>query len=172
MAAYRVHCFILNMLCVKNRTEACVSFSMVYQIFITVTSQWVRWCLKSPASPLFTRPFSQAQIKENIKAPRHWPLCGEFTGDRWISRTKMASNAENVSSWWRHPGINIFVHMTSFSMSEEILWHLEALQDSRESMQCHNAGQNIDRSLYDTESKEWLSPGQCHHWNMSTHGIT
>ena len=24
--------------------------------------------------------FIQAQIKENIKAPRHWPLCGEFTG--------------------------------------------------------------------------------------------
>ena len=23
-------------------------------------------------------------IKENIKAPRHWPLCGEFTCDRWI----------------------------------------------------------------------------------------
>ena len=30
--------------------------------------------------------FIQAQIKENIKAPRHWPLCGEFTGDRWIPR--------------------------------------------------------------------------------------
>ena len=29
----------------------------------------------------------QAQIKENIKAPRHWPLWGEFTGDRWIPRT-------------------------------------------------------------------------------------
>ena len=29
----------------------------------------------------------RAQIKENIKAPRHWPLCGEFTGDRWIPRT-------------------------------------------------------------------------------------
>ena len=28
----------------------------------------------------------KAQIKENIKALRHWPLCGEFTGDRWISR--------------------------------------------------------------------------------------
>ena len=27
------------------------------------------------------------QIKKNIKAPRHWPLCGEFTGDRWIPRT-------------------------------------------------------------------------------------
>ena len=30
----------------------------------------------------------QAQIKENIKAPRHWPFWGEFTGDRWIPRTK------------------------------------------------------------------------------------
>ena len=43
--------------------------------------------LKSPASPLFTQPFIQAQIKENIKAPRHWPLCGEFTDDRWILGT-------------------------------------------------------------------------------------
>ena len=28
------------------------------------------------------------QIKYNIKVPRHWPLCGEFTGDRWIRRIK------------------------------------------------------------------------------------
>ena len=54
---------------------------------ITVTSLWARWRLKSPASRLFTQPFVQAQIKENIKAPRHWPLCEEFTGDRWIPRT-------------------------------------------------------------------------------------
>ena len=27
-----------------------------------------------------------ADKKKNIKAPRHWPLCGEFTGDRWILR--------------------------------------------------------------------------------------
>ena len=27
------------------------------------------------------------QIKENIKATCHWPLCGESTGDRWIPRT-------------------------------------------------------------------------------------
>ena len=37
---------------------------------------------------VFTQPFIYAQIKENIKAPRHWPLWGEFTGDRWIPRTK------------------------------------------------------------------------------------
>ena len=30
----------------------------------------------------------KAQIKENFKAPRHWPLSGEFTGDRRIPRTK------------------------------------------------------------------------------------
>ena len=44
--------------------------------------------LKSTASRLFTQPFIQARIKEGIKAPRHWPLCGEFTGDRWIRRQK------------------------------------------------------------------------------------
>ena len=46
-----------------------------------------RWRLKSPAPRLFTEPFIQTQTKEKIKAPRHWPLCGEFTGDRWIPRT-------------------------------------------------------------------------------------
>ena len=25
--------------------------------------------------------------QRNIKASRHWPLCGEFTGDLWIPRT-------------------------------------------------------------------------------------
>ena len=42
--------------------------------------------LKSPASRLFTEPFIQAQIKESIKVPYHWPLWGEFP---------RASNAEN-----------------------------------------------------------------------------
>ena len=57
-------------------------------VSITMTSQWARWRLKSTASRLFTQRFIQAQIKENTKAPRHWPLCGEFTGYRWIPRTK------------------------------------------------------------------------------------
>ena len=54
--------------------------------------------------------FFQAQIKENIKALHHWLLCGEFTVDRWIPRTK-ASNAENVSIWWRHHAHSVpFIH--------------------------------------------------------------
>ena len=51
--------------------------------------------LKSPASRLFTQSLIQAQIKENIKAPRHWPLCGEFTGTGEFP-AKRASNAEMV----------------------------------------------------------------------------
>ena len=43
----------------------------------------------------------KAQIKENTKAPCHCLLWGEFTGDRWIPPQK-ASNAEDVSIWWRH----------------------------------------------------------------------
>ena len=71
---------------------------------ITLTSWWPRWRLKSPASGLFTQPFIQMQIKENIKAPRHWPLCGEFTGTGEFPAQK-ASYAENVSIWWRHHDI-------------------------------------------------------------------
>ena len=47
---------------------------------------------QSPASPLFTQPFIQAQMKENIKAPRHWPLCAE------LFPAQKASNVENVSA--------------------------------------------------------------------------
>ena len=36
-------------------------------------------------SRLFTQPFIQALIKEIIKAPCHWPLCGKFTGDRPVN---------------------------------------------------------------------------------------
>ena len=40
---------------------------------------------------MFTEAFIQTQFKEDIKAPRP----GEFPA-------QMASNAENVSIWWRH----------------------------------------------------------------------
>ena len=39
-------------------------------------------------------PTVQRHIKENIKAPRHLPLRGEFTGDRWIPRTKGQSRGK------------------------------------------------------------------------------
>ena len=42
----------------------------------------------------------KAQIKENIKAPRHWPLWNSPVGGEFPAQ--MASNAEYVSIWWRH----------------------------------------------------------------------
>ena len=49
---------------------------------------------------------NQAWIKENIKAPRHWPLCGEspVTGE---FPAQNVSNVENVSIWWRHHVLGI-----------------------------------------------------------------
>ena len=71
------------------------------RVSITLTSWWPRWRLKSPAWRLFTQPFIQMQINEDIKAPRQWPLCGEFTGTGEF-HAQRASYAENVSIWWRH----------------------------------------------------------------------
>ena len=51
-------------------------------------SDVIKWRLKSPALRLFIQTFIQVQIKENIKALRHWPLWGEFTGDQWNPHTK------------------------------------------------------------------------------------
>ena len=48
--------------------------NMVTSSVMIVTSYWAWWRLKPPASRLFTQPFVQVQIKENIKAPRHWPF--------------------------------------------------------------------------------------------------
>ena len=44
----------------------------------------------------------QAQIKENIKDPRHYAFVWGI--HRWVVnfRAQMASIAENVSIWWRH----------------------------------------------------------------------
>ena len=74
--------------------------------FITMTSQWAWWRLRSPASRLFTQPFIRADQRKH-KAPRHWPLCGDFTGTGEFPAQK-GSNAENVSIWWRHHGCALF----------------------------------------------------------------
>ena len=46
-------------------------------------------------------PFIRAQITQNIKALHHWPLCRNSPGSGEFPEQR-ASNAENVSIWWRH----------------------------------------------------------------------
>ena len=64
--------------------------------------------------PLFTQPFIRAQIKQNMKAPPHWPLCGDSPGTGEFP-SQSASNAEIFSIWWRH----------------HVIWKLNAIQISR-----------------------------------------
>ena len=98
---YNINCLQIQMLCFafQTRLPLChmhpnrILVSMIWytddlESSITVTSLWARWRLKSQASRLLAQSFVQAQIKENVKAPRHWPLWGESTGDRWIPLTK------------------------------------------------------------------------------------
>ena len=106
---------------------------------ITVTSQWVRWRLKSPASGLLIQPFIFSQIKENTKASRHWPLCWEFTGDRWIPRTNgqlrrkcfhlMTSSCEKfhvtlaeVADWYLHIIYNVTYKIIKNQKSMVTAW--------------------------------------------------
>ena len=65
------------------------------QVSTFIPSMTLLWCHnerdgisnQQPHDCLLNRLF-KVQIKENIQALRHWPLCGEFTGDRWIPLTK------------------------------------------------------------------------------------
>ena len=81
----RVFSFRHISMCITQQSSSWVVHT--YHLMCIMTSWWARYHLKSPASRLFIQPFILVLIKENINAPRHWPLCGEFTGNRWIPRT-------------------------------------------------------------------------------------
>ena len=65
---------------------------IIFTWCITMTSQWARLRLKSPASRLFTQPFIQTQIKESsaslasvrgihrkaVNSPHKWPVTGKM----------------------------------------------------------------------------------------------
>ena len=48
---------------------------------------------------VYSTVYSGADHKENIKAPRHWPLCEGHSPVTGEFPTQKASDAENVSIW-------------------------------------------------------------------------
>ena len=92
---------------------------------ITVMS-WVRWRLKLLASRVFAQSFVQVQIKENTKAPHHWPWLGESTGDRWIPLTKGQWCEKCIhlvmSTWeccnWTNVDPDLWHHMASQGLND------------------------------------------------------
>ena len=65
--------------------------------------------------------FFKAQINENMKVPRHWPLWVEFTVDRWFPAQR-ASNADNDPIWWRHHVPTVFKTFIDTIFFYNILW--------------------------------------------------
>ena len=63
--------------------------------------QWTRWRLKSPALRLLTQPFIQSADQSKHESSASLAFVGNLapTGEFPAQR---ASNAENVSFWWRH----------------------------------------------------------------------
>ena len=61
-----------------------------------MTSLWARWRLKSPASRVFTQTSKLRATGQLCKG--NSPVTGDFPEQR-------ASNAANVSIWWRHHGM-------------------------------------------------------------------
>ena len=53
----------------------------------------------------------KTQMKENIKAERHWPLWGKFTGVTGEFPAQRDSNAENVSILWRYHAYTSFKYI-------------------------------------------------------------
>ena len=59
------------------------------------------------------------QIKKNIKAPRHWLLCGKFTGEFPAQR---ASNAGNASIWWHHHEWCLYSYCLKVTSKWRLFW--------------------------------------------------
>ena len=84
------------------KNGACVVVFSEIIVFLTYNDVIMSPMLsKIGASRLFAQQFVGAQIKENIRAPRHWSWWRKCIGDRWNPLTK-ASNAEDVSIRWHH----------------------------------------------------------------------
>ena len=96
----------------------------------TMASWWARWRLKSLASRLFTQTFFQAQIKQNIKAPLHWPLCGNSPHKGSVTR-KMFSFYDVIMHFDQ---TNILsaerFHEISTVILDDVIWSLKNLTRS------------------------------------------
>ena len=99
-----------------NPSPTCAIYGHVND-FVGQTDPHVSWIMVSNAGVVWNRIkcygvsnhqphhcLPKAQIKENMKAPRHWPLCWEFTDDLWIPRTKGQQHGKcfhmMTSSWF------------------------------------------------------------------------
>ena len=89
---------------------------------ITVTSWWPRWRLKSPASPLFTQPFIQMQIKKTHQIKLH--VTGLCAGNSRVTGEFPAQMVSNAGKMFPFDYVIMSVHM------EDILTFKHIINDS------------------------------------------
>ena len=70
----------------RKRKSSCFAIWHHSEHYSTVIMSTMTSLITSPTI-VYSTVYSGAD-KKNIKAPRHWPLFGELTGDRWIPHTK------------------------------------------------------------------------------------
>ena len=91
------------------------------------------------------------QRKHQSSAPM--VFVGEFTGDRWIPRTK-ASDAENVSIWWRH-------HVTYWLVCSRCrvhsIKHAPDFKTLRPRQNCRHFADDIFKCIF-LNKNVWISP--------------
>ena len=66
----------------KKLDDGSATPMQVRYLISNIELQWRHNERDGVSNRLFAQPFVQAQIKENIKAPRYWLLWGESAGDR------------------------------------------------------------------------------------------
>ena len=89
----KVH--LLTRIMERNLTIGQCTFPHYIDVIMTTMASQI-----TSLTVVYSAVYSDAD-QRNIKAPRHWPLCGEFTGTGEFPAQR-ASYAENASSWWRH----------------------------------------------------------------------
>ena len=129
---YRFHCNVLRAWCVHWHLFKPTRKWRIYALVILVVSDWkteayygdvIMGTIASQITSLtivYSTVYSGTD-QRNIGGPRHWPLCGEFTDDRWFPAQR-ASNAEKVYIWWRHhvvlPSAHNYQNALEFSSTD------------------------------------------------------
>ena len=81
---------VQNTFPLHDKSRLLISYEWYIQCCCNHYSDIIMSPMASPITSLLVvySTLIQAQIKEKIKALRHWPLWGEFIGDWWIPHTK------------------------------------------------------------------------------------
>ena len=93
---------------------------------------------------------------KNIKAPRHWPLCAGNSPVTGEFHAQMASDAENVSIWWRHHIASKGPRITSQEVGWRVGAVIQALKSASKLAMVSYSITIQPRTSYNSERHHWL----------------